>query len=282
MNQVRHGFQWMVTGCLAAGMMFCPTAFAQGGTATVAPNDLAGVGIDQNLQGELPLGLHFVDAHGQDVALRDYFGDKPVILSFVYYDCPMLCTMILNGLVNVVNTLDFNIGKDFEVVTLSFDPRETPDLALGKKRAYMSKYGRPGAAKGWHFLTGQEENIKQLTQAAGFRYTFNPERNEFIHASGIMIATPEGKLSRYFYGIEYAPRDVKLGLIEAGKEKIGSVVDQILLYCYHYDPTTGKYGLVIMNVIRLLGSLTVLVLLVFMVTMLRKDRRAQRAASAHS
>jgi len=231
---------------------------------------------------ELPLGLHFVDAHGQDVALRDYFGDKPVILSFVYYDCPMLCTMILNGLVNVVNTLDFNIGKDFEVVTLSFDPRETPDLALGKKRAYMSKYGRPGAAKGWHFLTGQEENIKQLTQAAGFRYTFNPERNEFIHASGIMIATPEGKLSRYFYGIEYAPRDVKLGLIEAGKEKIGSVVDQILLYCYHYDPTTGKYGLVIMNVIRLLGSLTVLVLLVFMVTMLRKDRRAQRAASAHS
>jgi len=282
MSQAKRKFDWLVLGPMAVVMMFCPAAFAQGGTANVAPNDLSGVGIDQNLQGELPLALHFVDAHGQDVTLQDYFGDKPVILSFVYYDCPMLCTMILNGLVKVVNTLDFNIGEDFEVVTLSFDPRETPDLALGKKRTYMSKYGRHGAEKGWHFLTGKEENIKQLTQAAGFKYTFNPERNEFVHASGIMIATPEGKLSRYFYGIEYAPRDVKLGLVEAGQEKIGSVVDQILLYCYHYDPTTGKYGLVIMNVIRLLGSLTVLILVSFMVTMLRKDRRAKRAASAHS
>ncbi len=270
-------------GFLTGVLFLLPSALmAQGAAASLPPDALAGIGIEQRLNESLPLDLEFTDGDGNKVILGDYFNDKPVVLSFVYYDCPMLCTMILNGLLKVVNTIDFDIGREFDVVTLSFDPTETPDLALGKKRSYVTKYGRPDAAKGWHFLTGEEENIRKVTEAAGFRYSFSPETGEYVHASGIMIATPEGKLSRYFYGIEYAPRDLKLGLIEASEERIGSVVDQVLLYCYHYDPTTGKYGLVIMNVIRIIGSLTVLLLLGFIARMLLKDRRAHHAAATNS
>ncbi len=207
--------------------------------------------------------------------LRDYFGEKPVILSLVYYECPMLCSMILNGLLRSLNTLSFDVGDEFNIVTVSFDPKETTKLAMGKKKSYLSKYGRLDAENGWHFLTGDESSIQQLTEAVGFNYKYDPETNQFVHASGIMVLTPQGKLSRYFYGVEYSAKDLKFGLMEAANNKIGSAVDQLLLYCYHYDPVTGKYGMVIMNVIRISGTATVLVLVVFMLVMFRRDRKAK-------
>ncbi|MCH6560575.1 SCO family protein [candidate division KSB1 bacterium] len=233
------------------------------------------IGIEQKLNEQIPLDLTFLDATGQRVQLRDYFGEKPVILSLVYYECPMLCSMILNGLLRSLNILSFDVGDEFNIVTVSFDPKETTKLAMGKKKSYLSKYGRLDAGKGWHFLTGDESSIQQLTEAVGFNYKYDPETNQFVHASGIMVLTPQGKLSRYFYGVEYSAKDLKFGLMEAANNKIGSVVDQLLLYCYHYDPVTGKYGMVIMNVIRISGTATVLVLAAFMVAMFRRDRKAK-------
>ena len=233
------------------------------------------IGIEQKLNEQIPLDLTFLDATGQRVQLRDYFGEKPVILSLVYYECPMLCSMILNGLLRSLNILSFDVGDEFNIVTVSFDPKETTKLAMGKKKSYLSKYGRLDAEKGWHFLTGDESSIQQLTEAVGFNYKYDPETNQFVHASGIMVLTPQGKLSRYFYGVEYSAKDLKFGLMEAANNKIGSAVDQLLLYCYHYDPVTGKYGMVIMNVIRISGTATVLVLGAFMVVMFRRDRKAK-------
>jgi len=246
---------------------------AQGLNATNRPAVLDEVGIDQKLNEPVPLDLEFRDETGKTVQLRDYFGEKPVVLSLVYYECPMLCTMVLNGLLRSFRALTFDVGKDFTVVTVSFDPRETPALAAAKKKTYIEGYGRPVAADGWHFLTGDEASIKRLTQAVGFRYVYDEETKQFAHASGIMVLTPQGKLARYFYGIEYAPKDLRLGLVEASAGKVGSPVDQVLLYCYHYDPQTGKYGVVIMNVLRLAGGATVLILGAFMFVMFRRDRR---------
>jgi protein SCO1 len=229
------------------------------------PLPLRQVRIDQKLNQQVPLDLIFRDENGQAVRLGQYFGQKPVILSFVYYDCPMLCTQVLNGLTGSLKALAFDVGREFEVVTVSFDPREGPELARQKKDGYVARYGRESAKNGWHFLTGDEASIKALTEAAGFYFAWDEETKQFAHASGIMILTPEGRLSRYFYGIEYAPKDVRLGLVEASDNKIGSPVDQILLYCYHYDPQTGKYGFAIMNAIRVLGFATFfgLALLIF-------------------
>lgn len=249
---------------------------AQGLNASAQPDILSKVGIEQRLDEQIPLELTFRDASGQSVRLQDYFAKKPVILTLVYYDCPMLCTLILNGLLKSLNTLKFDVGDQFNIITLSFDPGETPKLAASKKRIYIHKYGRVGAADGWHFLTGDENAIEKLTRAVGFNYTVDPKTGQFVHASGIMVLTPEGKLSRYFYGVEYSARDLRLALVEASNNKIGSPVDQLLLYCYHYDPTTGKYGVVIMNVIRLAGLATVLVLGSFMVIMFRRDVRNKR------
>jgi protein SCO1/2 len=221
----------------------------------------------------MPLDLLFRDEAGKTVRLGDYFGKKPVILVFAYYECPMLCTLVLNGLVKGMRTLRFDVGNQFEVVTISFNPREGHALAAGKKNTYIREYARPGAAAGWHFLTGDEPEIREATEAAGFRYKFDPSSGQYLHASGIMILTPKGKFARYFYGIEYAGQDLRLGLIEAAEEKIGSPVDQVLLYCFHYDPTTGKYGLAITRITRILGSATALVLLSFMLIMFRRDRR---------
>jgi protein SCO1/2 len=238
------------------------------------PASLAGVGIDQKLDTQVPLHLTFTDEFGNQIPLSTYFHPgKPVILALVYYRCPMLCTQILNGVASSLKAVSLDPGKDFEVVAISFDPKDTPETAASKKQLYMRRYGRPGTANGWHLLTGSEANIKALTEAIGYHYKYDPATDQFAHASGIMIATPEGRLSRYFYGVEYAPRDVRLGLVEASQNKIGNPVDQILLFCFHYDPATGKYGAIVMNIIRLTSIAFVLVAGTFLAIVLRRDAR---------
>lgn len=242
------------------------------------PKALQDIGIEQRLNEQLPLDLIFRDETGREVRLGDYFGKKPVILSFVYYDCPMLCNQVLTGLVSCLDILKFDIGREFDVLTVSFDPRETPALASNKKQGYVGRYKRQGASDGWHFLTGSQESIDLLTRAAGFKYKWDDETRQFAHSSGIMVLTAEGRLSRYFYGIEYAPVDVRLGLIEASQNKIGSPVDAVLLYCYHYDPATGKYGPVVMNFIRLGGVLTIIGVLALLLIMRRRGPEPRRAS----
>lgn len=237
------------------------------------PSVLEQVGIEQRLGEKLPLETPFRDELGRQVKLGDYFHKRPVILALVYYDCPMLCTQILNGLTGALAGTKFSAGKEFDVVAVSFDPRETPKLAGEKKQVYLDRYKRQGADQGFHFLTGTQESITALTQAAGFHYVWDEKTSQFAHGSAIMIVTPEGKMHRYFYGIEYAPKEIQFGVMEASQEKIGSVVDQMILYCYHYDPTTGKYGLVAMNLIRAGGVLTVLLLGTFMAVNFRRDAR---------
>ena len=234
---------------------------ASGNPSTGLPAALRDVRIEQKLNQQLPLDLSFRDESGREVKLGQYFGQKPVLLAFVYYDCPMLCTQVMNGMVTSFRVLPFQIGKEFDVVTISFDPRETPALAQSKKKVYVDylpERMRAGATNGWHFLTGDQANIEKITEAAGFHYRYDEATKQFAHASAVMLTTPQGKLSRYFYGIEYPARDLRLGLIESSANKIGSPVDQLLLYCYHYDPATGKYGAVVMNVMRIAGVITLL------------------------
>jgi protein SCO1/2 len=241
------------------------------------PKALNDVGIDQKLHEQLPLDLEFRNESGEVVKLGSYFGNKPVVLSLVFYECPMLCNQVLNGMVGAFRVMSFSPGKEFEVITVSFDSRETPTLAAAKKNtyvAYLPEEKRAGAAGGWHFLTGDETNIERLTDAIGFRYRFDEATNQFAHASAIYVATPQAKLARYFYGIEYAPRDLRLGLIEASENRIGSPVDQLLLYCFHYDPATGKYGAVVLNMIRLGGVATVVAMLTLLLLLRRRGPAA--------
>jgi len=238
------------------------------------PKVFKDVGIDQKLNQQLPLDLVFKDENGADVKLGDYFGKKPVVLSLVYYQCPMLCNQVLNGMVTAFKVMNFKAGQEFDVVTVSFDPRETAALAAAKKNTYVNYLPadrRAGAASGWHFLTGDEASIKRLTEAVGFRYHWDEATNQFAHASAIYVATPEGKLARYMYGVEYAPRDLRLGLIEAADNKIGSPVDQLLLYCYHYDPATGKYGARIMRVMQVGGVVTLFGIVALLFTLRRRS-----------
>jgi protein SCO1 len=247
--------------------------------ASGLPRALRDVKIEQKLDQQLPLDLVFHDETGREVKLGDYFGQKPVVLAFVYYDCPMLCTQILNGMVTSFRVLPFQVGKEFDVVTISFDPRETPQLAQSKKKVYVDylpEKMRAGAASGWHFLTGDAANIERITEAAGFHYRYDEATKQFAHASAIMVTTPQGKLSRYYYGIEYPARDLRLGLIESSANKIGSPVDQLLLYCYHYDPATGKYGAAVMKIMRIAGVLTLLGILAML--LLLKPRNTKVTA----
>jgi protein SCO1 len=248
--------------------------------ASATPRGLEGVGIDQKLNEQVPLDLAFRDEQGRAVRLGDFFGKRPVLLALVYYDCPMLCTQVLNGLTSAVNVLSFDAGKEFDVVAVSFDPREKPADASAKKAAYLSRYKHPGADAGWHFLTGDAPSIDALTKAVGFRYRYDAERGQFAHASALFVLTSEGRISRLFFGIEYAPRDLRLGLIEAAGGRIGTPVDQILLYCFHYDPKSGKYGAVIMNIVRLCGAATVLALAAFIWLFSRRNRRNRRLGAA--
>ena len=250
-----------------------------GTTSNGLPVALREVGIDQKLNQELPLDLVFKDEAGQEVKLRQYFGQKPIVLALVYYDCPMLCTQILNGMITPFRVLPFQVGKEFDVVTVSFDPREKPELAAAKKKVYVNylpEAARANAANGWHFLTGDASSIKQLTDAVGFRYHYDEATKQFAHASAIMVATPHGKLSHYFYGIEYSARDLRLALVQSSQNKIGSPVDQLLLYCYHYDPATGKYGAVVMNIVRIAGVITVLGILAMMLLLRRRGPGTMR------
>jgi protein SCO1/2 len=232
------------------------------------------IGFDQKLGAELPLDLTFTDETGKAVRLGDYFGKKPVVMLITYFNCTMLCPLLLDGLVRSLRPVKFDIGKEFTVLTVSVNPRETSAIAASRKALYVQRYGRPGADQGWHFLTGKLEAIQALTRAVGFRYVYDKKKDEYAHASGVIIFTPEGKAARYLYGIEFSPRDVRLALIEAGNNTIGNPVDQVLLYCYHYDPLTGKYGVLIMNVLRLAGSTTVVALGAFMLVMFRRDRKS--------
>ena len=242
-----------VVGIFLSLLLISPAAAQLAAYNQVAPpykppashNPFADIGLDQLLNAQLPLDLTFTDESGKSVRLREYFSTKPVILFLAYYECPMLCSLVVNGVIRTLRTLSFSAGNEFTVLTISFNPKDTPRMAAIKKQTSLQSYNRVGAETGWHFFTGDEATIQQLTQAIGFRYRYDAERKEYAHPSGIMVLTPEGRISRYFYGVEYAPRDVRLGLIEASSGGIGSPVDQLLLLCYHYDPETGKYGVMI-------------------------------------
>ena len=260
------------TGVSAQGFYSAPP---ERQPANERPAALREVGLDQKLNGQLPLDAMFKDENGRDVALGEYFGKgRPVVLALVYFECPMLCTQVLNGLESSLRVINESIGKEFDVVTVSFDPRETPVLAAAKKQAYLDRYQRPEAAQGWHFLTGSQASIDALTRAAGFSYAWDEQSQQFAHASGIIVATPEGRLSRYFFGIDYSPRDVKFALIEASSNRIGSLADQLLLYCYHYDPAAGNYGFAAMRAVRIGGAVTLVALFGFMFVSIRRDQRA--------
>ena len=241
--------------------------------SNVVPGVLGKVAFEQRLNQQLPLDLPFKNEAGDRVKLGDYFGRKPVVLAFVYYECPMLCTQVLNGLESALRVIDESIGMEFDVVTVSFDPRETPVLAAGKKKVYLDRYQRPSAEQGWHFLTGDEASIAALTRAAGFSYVYDEDTKQFAHASGIVVATPAGKLSRYFFGIDYSPRDVKFALIESSNEKIGSLAERLLLYCYHYDPAAGNYGFMAMRAVRVGGAVTLVALFGFMFVSIRRENQ---------
>ncbi|MBK9216736.1 MAG: SCO family protein [Chloracidobacterium sp.] len=225
------------------------------------PEALKTVGIEQKLGEQLPLDTEMKDETGKLVKLGSFFNNgRPVIIAFVYYECPMLCNQVLNGLTGSLKGINLNVGKDFDVVAISFDAREfdSPDVAKAKKEGYIERYGRPGSENGWHFLTGTQTSIDAVTKAAGFGYQWDERTQQFAHAAAVMVTTPDGRLSHYFYGIDYAPRDLKFGLMESADNKVGSAAEQLLLYCYHYDPATGKYGLAILRVMRAGGILTLI------------------------
>lgn len=239
------------------------------------PEVLQKIGLDQRLNAQLPLHVPFRDATGKAVQLGDYFQDKPVILTLAYFDCPNLCPLVLDGLVKALRVLRLDLGEDFDVITVSIDPRETPARAAEAKQAYLKRYGRSHTTAGWHFLTGEQDAIARLAQRVGFRYTYDQTQAQYAHASGLMVLTPRGRVARYFYGVEFPPRDLRLGLVEASHHTIGSPIDQLILMCYHYDPTTGQYNFVILPSIRIAGLLTVTGLAMFMGMMMRRDRRSK-------
>ncbi len=255
---------WLVLG---GGAFFPQPMQAQ----NIKPPLLQNVGIDQRLNQPIPLDLPFRDETGQTVYLRDFINKKPVILTLVYYQCPMLCNQLLNGLTGSLKALSFTVGKEFDIVTVSFNPQEGPSLASAKKDNYIADYRRPEAARGWHFLTGEPRSIAALTRAAGFRYAWDSSTGQYAHAAAIILLTPQGRISRYFYGIDFSPKDLRLGLIEASQNKIGTLADQVLLYCYHYDPASGKYGLAILRLIQVAGALTITGILFLIVWLLRRN-----------
>jgi protein SCO1/2 len=261
-------FAASATAQINSGMMSPP--------ANTKPPRLQNVGIEQHLDTQVPPDLTFRDETGKIVKLGDYFGRKPLILNLVYYNCTMLCGEALAGLSSAMRLIKFDVGNEFDVVTVSFDPRETPEMAAAKKIDYVKRYGRANAAAGWHFLTGQAESIDALTKAVGFQYQYDPKSNQYAHATAIMVLTPQGRISRYFYGVDFPPKDLRLGLVEASQGKIGNAVDAVLLYCYHYDPQSGKYGAMVANILRLAGAATILLLGGLFLILWRLDRSVVR------
>jgi len=248
--------------------------------ANERPPRLQNVGIEQHLDAQVPGDLAFVDESGKAVKLGEYYGRKPLILNLVYFNCTMLCGEELAGLASAMRLIKFDVGNQFDVVTVSFDPRETPAMAAAKKKDFVGRYGRTNAASGWHFLTGQAESINALTKAVGFQYQYDPKTNQYAHATAVMVLTPQGHISRYFYGVDFPPKDLRMGLVEASRGKIGNAVDAVLLYCYHYDPDTGKYGAVIGNILRLGAAVTILLIGGLVLVLWRLDRSAERSMAA--
>jgi protein SCO1 len=244
--------------------------------ANTRPPKLENVAIEQHLDTQIPPDLVFRDDTGATVKLGDYFGRKPMILNLVYYNCTMLCGEALAGLASAMRLIKFDVGNEFDVVTVSFDPREMPEIAAAKKKDFVGRYGRPSAAAGWHFLTGPPDSVNALTKAVGFQYQYDPKINQFAHATAILVLTPQGRISRYFYGVEFPPKDLRMGLVEASQGKIGNAVDAVLLYCYHYDPETGKYGAIVNNILRLAAAATILILGAFLFIMWRLERSLPR------
>jgi protein SCO1/2 len=274
---------------MAAALLLSAGAFAQtmskgimSPPANVRPPHLENVGIDQHLDAQVPPDLVFTDDTGHSVRLGDYFGKKPLILNLVYYQCTMLCGEALEGLTGAMKLMKFDVGREFEVITVSFNPQETPDLAAAKKKKFVERYGRPGADSGWHFLTGSADSINGLTKAVGFRYQYDAKLNQYAHATAIMVLTPQGHISRYFYGVDFPPKDLRMGLVEASSGKIGNAVDEVLLYCYHYDPATGKYGAVVTNILRLGAVVTIVFLGGFLLVLTRLDKAAQRRIASRT
>lgn len=281
----KHNSKWVLGTLLSLALSAC--AWGQGMTtgimsppANVRPPGLKNVGIEQHLDEQIPPNLTFRDETGKAVRLGDYFGDKPLILSLVYYKCPMLCSEVLSGLESAMRVLKFDAGKDYEVLTVSFDPHDTPELATAKKAEYIKRYKRAGAENGWHFLTGDQPSIDALTKAAGFQYEYDPKSGQFAHTTAIMVLTPKGKIAQYYYGVDYAPKDLRLGLVEASQEKIGTVVDEVLLYCYHYDPSTGKYGAIISRILQLAGAATIVILGGLLLILFRRGPAASKLHGA--
>jgi protein SCO1 len=262
----------------AAQMTGAPTTGYKrepGMTASTIPAPLREIGFDQNLDQQLPLDAPFRDEEGKDVRLGDFFRAKPVVLALVYFNCPMLCTQVMSGVTSSIGVLSLDPGKDFEVIAVSFDPREKPADAAAKKAEFFGRFRRPDDRAGVHFLTGDQPSIDRLTKAAGFRYAWDKDTNQFAHPTGIIVVTPDGRPAKYLFGVEYGPRDLRLALVEASQGKIGTVVDSLLLYCYHYDPETGRYGLVIMRAIRIAGAATVLMIASFIIVMVRREKRSR-------
>jgi protein SCO1 len=230
-------------------------------------------GLDQKLNAQVPLHAHFRDEHGRTVELRQYFGSKPVILALAYYECPNLCTVILNGVLQTAQELKLDAGKDYQIVVVSFDPHEQPALAAAKKQLYIERYGRTGASEGWHFLVGSKDSILELADSIGYRFAYDETNRQFAHPSTILVLTPAGKVARYFPGIEYPPREVRLALIDASENRIGSLADRVFLLCFHYNPQTGRYGLLIHRAMQVAGISTVLAVTAYIVANVLHDRR---------
>ena len=266
----------MRIGWFAVASFVAATAFGQTGL----PEELERVGLDQKVGEAVPLGLELIDHTGSTVRLGDYFGDQPVVLTPVYYDCPMLCTMVLEGLVRSLKAVSLEPGTDFNVLAVSFDPSEGAEQASRRRATFIDRYGRPEAAGGLHFLTGSGAAITELMGSIGFRYRFDPETGEFAHASTVVVLTPEGLVSRYFLGVEYSPRDLRLSLVEAADEQIGGVMDQVLLYCFKYDPTKGRYTVATMNLVRAGGLITLVILAGFVILNLRREKSRRQRAGA--
>ena len=266
--------------------MFAAPAYGQMNNGVMSPPAnsrpprLENVGIEQHLDAQIPPDLIFRDETGKSVKLGEYFGHKPLILNLVYYNCTMLCGEALAGLSSAMRLVKFDVGNEFEVVTVSFDPRETPEMAAAKKKDYVGRYGRANAATGWHFLTGQPDSINALTRAVGFQYQYDARSNQYAHATAIMVLTPQGRISRYFYGVDFPPKDLRMGLVEASQGKIGNAVDAVLLYCYHYNPETGKYGAMVANILRLAAAATIVLLGGLILTLWRLDRSVTRKTAA--
>lgn len=250
--------------------------------ALATPPVLKDVGIDQLLNSQVPLDLEFKDETGRTVKLAEYANNKPIILSLVYYDCPQLCNMVLNGLLNVLRTLPMQPGKDFVALTVSFDPKETTQLAADKRNTYLQKLAKPEANDGWHFLTGDDAAIQALTKSVGFRFLWDPVSKQYAHSSALIVLTPQGKVSRYFYGIEFPPRDIRFGLLDASNGTIGSLADQMILYCYQYDPARGTYGLVLMRLTRIFAAVTIVTLIALILFLRHKTKQKEAAWAAQA